>query len=549
MNIYRQVLYSVFVIFVFTSSVPNQINAQTYQEIKKLSLAETSEPSSWDDYLPGGFGYSIDIDGKWLAIGAPKDTVIKDNHVRENAGALYIFNKNAGGNENWGFVEMKATSQSYVGIGTDVDIDGSQMIMAATNHVEIYLNDPDGETIWDFEDAFSASEISDPEKYEENLGKLRAAIIDDFAFIGVPFDTSQDHSFIGSGNLKIIKKVNTNRPWNHHKTIEPPIKHNFGSFGNAIDAHGHYLIVGEKGSNHLPDRSDYKASAGAAHIYHRNEGGNENWGLVKTITASDRKGGDEFGISVAISKDYAAVGAYNAAVDGQSNAGAVYIFGKNFGGENNWGEVQKLISSDLQEGANFGSSVDIYNDRLIVGAMNENLELLNNELLSTGAAHIFHRTSDNIWSEVQEINGSETLIGDQFGTSVAISDNYSFVGAVRGDSATNDNTGSVYIFENPTVTSVENEEEKPTEYTLSQNYPNPFNPATTIEFSLKEKSDVSLIIYDSIGRRVEQLVDAKLSSGNHSVKFNAKNLSSGIYFYKLTAGNKFIETKKMMLIK
>jgi hypothetical protein len=88
----------------------------------------------------------------------------------------------------------------------------------------------------------------------------------------------------------------------------------------------------------------------------------------------------------------------------------------------------------------------------------------------------------------------------------------------------------------------------PSTHILEQNYPNPFNPLTSIRFGLSENSHVVLKIYDLLGRDVSTLVDENLEAGRYTVNFNAANLASGVYFYKLTA-NGFTEAKKMILVK
>ncbi|MCB0732403.1 MAG: T9SS type A sorting domain-containing protein, partial [Ignavibacteriae bacterium] len=90
----------------------------------------------------------------------------------------------------------------------------------------------------------------------------------------------------------------------------------------------------------------------------------------------------------------------------------------------------------------------------------------------------------------------------------------------------------------------------PTEYTLEQNYPNPFNPRTTIKYQIpiREMSNVKLIVYDMLGREVETLVNQKQKPGFYEVEFNGSDLSSGIYFYRITTGN-YVESKKMVLLK
>lgn len=100
------------------------------------------------------------------------------------------------------------------------------------------------------------------------------------------------------------------------------------------------------------------------------------------------------------------------------------------------------------------------------------------------------------------------------------------------------------------VVSVEDnyDETVPNEFSISQNYPNPFNPATKISYSLPEADEVKLRIYDALGREVSLLVDGFKNAGRHTVEFNGRNLSSGVYFYRIEYQNNFV-TKKMILIK
>ena len=88
----------------------------------------------------------------------------------------------------------------------------------------------------------------------------------------------------------------------------------------------------------------------------------------------------------------------------------------------------------------------------------------------------------------------------------------------------------------------------PLEYSLSQAYPNPFNPTTTIEYSLPQSGEVSLIIYNLLGQEIAHLTDERKPAGRYTVEWNASNFTSGIYFYRLQAGN-FVQTRKMVLLK
>ncbi len=90
--------------------------------------------------------------------------------------------------------------------------------------------------------------------------------------------------------------------------------------------------------------------------------------------------------------------------------------------------------------------------------------------------------------------------------------------------------------------------ELPKVFSLSQNYPNPFNPATSIKYSVPKQSLVKLVIYDIIGREVATLVNEVKTQGNYSVSFDASTYASGVYFYRMEAGD-FTDVKKMVLIK
>ncbi|MGD0591693.1 MAG: T9SS type A sorting domain-containing protein [Bacteroidota bacterium] len=94
----------------------------------------------------------------------------------------------------------------------------------------------------------------------------------------------------------------------------------------------------------------------------------------------------------------------------------------------------------------------------------------------------------------------------------------------------------------------QNIELTPASFILAQNYPNPFNPSTTIKFQIPSKGFVTLKIYDIIGREVATLVNGFQEAGNYTVQWSAANLSSGVYWYRLTAGT-FVQTNKMLLLK
>jgi len=89
---------------------------------------------------------------------------------------------------------------------------------------------------------------------------------------------------------------------------------------------------------------------------------------------------------------------------------------------------------------------------------------------------------------------------------------------------------------------------RPSSFQLHSNFPNPFNPTTTIQYDLTQTTEVSLEIYDILGRKIETLVNATQDAGCHQAIWNGNNRSSGVYFYTIKAGDKS-ETKRMLLMK
>ena len=121
-------------------------------------------------------------------------------------------------------------------------------------------------------------------------------------------------------------------------------------------------------------------------------------------------------------------------------------------------------------------------------------------------------------------------------------DGGSLYGLAGGDS------GKVAMYNGLLDSAPDSKAGRPTDYRLFQNFPNPFNPKTVISCQWPGVSDVRLVVYDILGREVAVLVNEKKAPGSYEVEFDARGLSSGIYFYRLTAG-KFVETRKMILLR
>lgn len=122
-----------------------------------------------------------------------------------------------------------------------------------------------------------------------------------------------------------------------------------------------------------------------------------------------------------------------------------------------------------------------------------------------------------------------------------------FIGT-SSNTANQNQIGFWYVYQQTTITDIEDEETIPTVFKLEQNYPNPFNPSTIIKFAVPERSNVLIKIYDIIGNEVLTLANEEMEAGWYKKSFNANGLASGVYLYRMQAGS-YIMIKKMLLIK
>jgi hypothetical protein len=209
--------------------------------------------------------------------------------------------------------------------------------------------------------------------------------------------------------------------------------------GSSVAISGDYAIVGAP-----------QDGSGSAYIFQKS---GADWIQMQKIVASDADSDDNFGISVAISGDYAVVGAVydNGNATNTSplgDAGSAYIF-KRTGAT--WAQEQKIVASDRQANDYFGSSVAISGDYVVVGALLQNLNASGGvSLADAGGAYIFKRTGTT-WAQEQKIVASDRAVADNFGYAVAISGDYVVISATGEDedatgSNTLSNAGSAYVF-------------------------------------------------------------------------------------------------------
>jgi len=344
----------------------------------------------------------VSISGDTLVVGAYQEDGGTGDPAGD-AGAAYIFARNRGGSDNWGQVKILHASDMQASdcFGWSVSISGDTLVVGA---------------------------------YGEAGGPGNPA-----ASAGTAYVYSRNQG--GADN------------WGEVKILHASDMQAGDCFGYAVSISGDILAVGAPLERGGP--GDPVNPAGAAYVFERNQGGADNWGQVKILHASDMQVNDWFGWPVSISGDMLAVGAYKedgGAGNPAGDAGAAYVFARNQGGADNWGEVKILHASDMESGDAFGCRVSISGTMLVVGAYHEDGGA-GNPAGDAGAAYIFARNqggADN-WGQVKILHASDMQGSDSFGSGVSISGDTLVVGAnYEGGGAGNPApaAGAAYVFEN-----------------------------------------------------------------------------------------------------
>lgn len=198
------------------------------------------------------------------------------------------------------------------------------------------------------------------------------------------------------------------------------------TFGDSVALEGDTVLIG------APFDDDNGTSSGAAYVLTQQAG---VWTQEAKLVAEDASFGDVFGSSVALSGDIAVVGAYLDDVVG-TNSGAAYVFTRTLGA---WTQAEKLIADNLGGGDNFGISVAIDGETIVIGVPGDD-----DDGLSSGSAVVFTR-STGVWTPKAKLKAEDADKGDQFGTSVAISGGTIVIGAPYHDGVSID-SGAAYVF-------------------------------------------------------------------------------------------------------
>ena len=382
--------------------------------------------------------------------------------------------------------------------------------------------------------------------------------------------------------------------WNEIKRITSPDKKQFAGFGTSVDyKNGTALITSTGNQKNI-------SASGNVYIYSIS---GDDFLLDAVVSSPEENNDDLFGASaLIISKTHIVVSSPRANGSVKS-CGIVYSYIKQDG---EWKLNQTLYSQKLMSEGLFGSSISYSEQRLLIGAMQEEVDSV-----ISGAAYLFHlpdadkwifekkftpdnkqnhdyfgmaafinkeilvigipkwdidklnrngdmgsadvySLSDSGWIAAGKIIPPDGASDDHFGMAIGSFENTLLIGARLND---NDafNNGSAYFYKFSELFPSLAPKFIPEKFELYNNYPNPFNPTTTIRFDLPENIHVKITLYDILGKKVVELLNSEQEAGRRQVFWNGKNsagltTASGVYIYRLETP-KFNSVKKMILIK
>ncbi|HRI69292.1 MAG TPA: MYXO-CTERM sorting domain-containing protein [Polyangium sp.] len=392
--------------------------AATYPvEVDPLIWAEQQILGASDGEAGDQFGASIALEGDTAIVGS-----IFDDDTGPNAGAAYVFVRNAG---VWTQQAKLTTADNFAQakiFGNAVALSGDTALIGSKQTDENGLRSGSAYVfvrnggVWTLQARLSRSDGGPNEYYGTAV-----ALSGDTALIGAA--TTND---LGTASGSVYVFVRDAGVWTQQTKIIPGDGAAGDTFGGSLAFSGDTVIVGAPS-----DDNARGTNAGAAYVLVRN---GSAWTQQAKLIASDVTRDDLFGSSVALAGDTAIVGAFNNDSKGL-NAGAAYVFVRS---GSVWTEQAKLLASNGMTNDEFGSSVAIAGDMVVVGAKNRNVNGL-----AQGGAYFFERNAGT-WSEHSKLLPLDLAYGGYLGISVALSVDTAMVGATFGDIPT-PNAGMVHV--------------------------------------------------------------------------------------------------------
>ncbi|MCZ6834765.1 MAG: FG-GAP repeat protein [Planctomycetota bacterium] len=388
-----------------------------------------------DGVVSDRYGSSVAVSGDVVVVGA-----YLDDELGGASGLAYVYARHEGGLDNWGLVTKLTASDGVANdwFGAAVAIDGDIVVVGAkldddngdsSGSVYVYARDEGGPDNWGEVTKLIASDGAIDEQFGDAL-----SISGDLLLVGAHLD--DDNGFFSGSAYVFARNLGGPDNWGEVTKILPSDGDSSDQFGDAVSIDGDIAIVG------AGIDEDNGEGAGAVYIFAKDLGGPDNWGEVTKLLAPDGMLADKFGASVALSGDILMVGALKG--DGVVvDSGSAYLFDRNKGGSNNWGIVTEIFASDAALDDWFGLHVSLDGSNAIVSAI-----FSDGIVADSGSAYVFARNqggNDN-WGETAKLTASNGALDDEFGRAVAIDGDAAIVGAFTGDGIVAD-TGSAYLYD------------------------------------------------------------------------------------------------------
>lgn len=355
------------------------------------------------------FGYSVAISGDRAIVGTYQKTFDDGDTLMSNAGQVYFFHKDQGSVNGWGWVAT-----------------------------------------------LTAPDVGDGDRFGYSVD-----LHGDYAIVGAPRedeDASFANTLISDGAAYIYKYDAVQKQWTLLHKVVANDRASGDNFGHSVGITDEYAVVGALDEDHDANGAQFISSAGSAYIFKQDKGGVDAWGLLKKITASNRLNSTRFGERVAIDGNFIVVSSTEITTDANEQnpltaAGAAFIFRKDEGGTDNWGQTAKIVPNDRAADDQFGEDCAIALPYLIVGAGREDYDQSGaNALSNAGSAYIFEVDETNgACTQLQKIVAADRASNANFGMRVDIDGSLAVVGAAFNRWDANGanpltSSGAVYVF-------------------------------------------------------------------------------------------------------
>ncbi|MFA4850190.1 MAG: PGF-pre-PGF domain-containing protein [Methanoregula sp.] len=370
-----------------------------------------------------------------------------DVDLSSNQGKAYIYSRDKGGVNNWGQVAILVSSDGAADdcFGQSVAVDESTAVVGSICGGSVH----EGQAYIYYRNQGGA----------DNWGQkaiLKASDKAAGANFGESVAISGNSVVVGANQADLVGGTDQGQAyvfyrdqggsdnWGQIAILNASDKASNANFGESVAISGSSVVIGANQADLIGG-----SGQGQAYIFYRDRGGSDKWGQIAILNASDKHDNDDFGKSVAISGSAVVVGADNADLVGGSNRGQAYVFYWDQGGSHNWGQIAILNASDGTDAAYFGQSVAIDRSTAVVGA-----PFASSDKNSNGKAYVFsqNKSGTDKWGEEQILQASDREDNAYFGTSVAIDGSTVVGGATEATVAGKTEQGKAYVFMTPTPT-------------------------------------------------------------------------------------------------